>query len=202
MKPPADAADRPLSERTLDDLLAESVRFHGDLCPGQVLGVRMTVAGCRELGIDRPRDAGKRLVVIVEIDRCAVDAIQALTGTSLGRRTLRFLDYGKTAATFVDRASDTAVRVAAREDARRAVPAGERDPRQAQIAAYRTMPETHLLRIDRVEVSRAWLDPPRVRVACDVCGEGVHYEREILVGGRALCRACTGDRYYSPPADA
>ena len=84
-------------ERDFDDLRDVAVRFHGHLCPGQVLGVRMALAGCREAGLTDPRAAGKALVVIVEIDRCATDAIQALTGVSLGKRTLRHLDFVCTA---------------------------------------------------------------------------------------------------------
>ncbi len=190
-----------LAGRHFGDLLEEAVRFHGHLCPGQVLGVRMTLAGCREVGIDRPRSAGKRLVVFVEIDRCATDAIQALTGVSIGKRTLKHLDYGKMAATFVDVESSRAVRVGAREEAR--ARAGEwapdvADGRRAQIAAYRVMPEAELLTITPVVIAPGWLDRRRVRVSCDACGEGVNYQREVVKGGRALCRPCaTGDRYYS-----
>src|SRR5688572_2161952 len=134
----------PLHERSFDDLLEDAVRFHGHACPGQVLGVRMARAGCREIGIDDPRTAGKSLVVFVEVDRCAVDAIQALTGVSLGKRTLKFLDYGKAAATFVNTVTGRSVRVAARESARaRAAQLmlAERDARRAMIAAYRVMEE-------------------------------------------------------------
>ncbi|MBI2544417.1 MAG: formylmethanofuran dehydrogenase subunit E family protein, partial [Candidatus Rokubacteria bacterium] len=84
------------------ELLREAVAFHGHLCPGQVLGVRMAMAGCRALGVAEPKGMGKNLVVFVEIDRCATDAIQAVTGCSLGKRTLKHVDYGKMAATFVN----------------------------------------------------------------------------------------------------
>ena len=104
--------------RQFDELLQEAVAFHGHLCPGQVLGIRMAVAGCRALQIDEPKAMGKGLVVFVEIDRCATDAIQAVTGCSLGKRTLKHMDYGKMAATFVNVPAGEAVRVAARDDAR------------------------------------------------------------------------------------
>jgi formylmethanofuran dehydrogenase subunit E len=189
----------PIHDRAFDDLLAEAVAFHGHLCPGQVLGVRMTIAGCRALSLAHPRRAGKRLVVLVEIDRCATDAIEALTGVSLGKRTLKHVDHGKTAATFVDTLSGAAVRVAAREEARAlarlAVPA-EPDPRRAQTAAYRTLPEHDLLKLQAVTVDPAWLPRRRVRVTCAACGEAVHYQREVRVCDRVLCRACAGDRYY------
>ena len=129
---------RDLADWPFDDLLDEAIRFHGHRCPGGVLGVRMALAGTREVGVPAPQDAGKGLVVFVEIDRCATDAIQALTGVSLGKRTLKHLDYGKMAATFVNVSTSVAVRVVARESARHRVTEwapGELDPRRAQIVS-------------------------------------------------------------------
>jgi formylmethanofuran dehydrogenase subunit E len=190
----------PIWARAFDELLAEAVRFHGHLCPGQVLGVRVAQAGCRVLGIAHPRAAGKRLVVFVEIDRCAADAIQALTGVSVGKRTLKHVDFGKMAATFADAVTGDAVRVAARDDARERAGAWaphEADPRRAQVAAYRVLPEPLLLRLERVRVAPGWLDRKRVRVSCQRCGEGVNYERHLTADGQPICRACAGARYYT-----
>jgi formylmethanofuran dehydrogenase subunit E len=196
----APLTDVPLWEQAFEALLTEAVAFHGHLCPGQVLGVRMAIAGCRELGFPFPRSAGKRLVVLVEIDRCATDAIQTLTGVSLGKRTLKHLDYGKMAATFADVLTGDAVRVVARDDAR--VHATEWaphevDPRRSQVAAYQVMPESVLLTLQRVTVKPGWLDRKRVRVLCAACGEGVNYERAVTVDGATLCRPCGGDTYYA-----
>lgn len=196
---PGTIATTPILARSFDDLLAEAVSFHGHMCPGQVLGVRMTLAGCRAIGVDDPRTAGKSFVVIAEIDRCATDAIQALTGVSLGKRTLKYVDFGKMAATFVNADSGASVRVAAREEARaramRLAPA-ERDPRQAQTLAYRIMNERELLSVTPVTVSPALLHRSRARVVCQACGEGVNYEREVHRDGLVLCRACAGEAYY------
>ena len=200
MTPTVAVAETPLSERPFDDLLEEAISFHGHLCPGQVLGVRMAMAGCREVGIPLPRRVGKGLVVFVEIDRCATDAIQALTGVSLGKRTLKHMDYGKMAATFVNVASGSAVRISARDDARRLAALfapDERDPRKAQILAYRVMPELALLTVEPVVVNPGWLDRRRVRVFCQECGEGINYQREVTGDGRTLCRPCGGERYYT-----
>ena len=204
MTPAIALAEAPLAQRPFDELVEDAVAFHGHLCPGQVLGVRMAVTGCREVGIPLPRRAGKGLVVFVEIDRCATDAIQALTGVSLGKRTLKHLDYGKMAATFVNVAGGAAVRVSARDDARTLAPSyapGEADARQAQIQAYQVMPEAALLSIEPVVVNPGWLDRRRVRVLCEECGEGINYQRELTAGGRILCRPCGGEGYYSarPP---
>lgn len=187
--------------RSFDTLLQEAVAFHGHLCPGQVLGVRMALAGCGAVGIEEPKSLHKGLVVFVEIDRCASDAIQAVTGCSLGKRTLKHLDYGKMAATFVNVATGSAVRVVARDDARERAGAyapGVKDPRTAQIVAYRVMPEAELLRQEPVVIQPGWLDRPRVRIACQVCGEGVNYGREMISDGLTLCRACFSGAYYVP----
>lgn len=179
--------------RPFDELLADAVAFHGHLCPGQVLGVRMAIEGCRALGINEPKTMGKSLLVAVEIDRCATDAIQSVTGCSLGKRTLRFLDYGKMAATFVSVIARRAVRVVARDDARERAGAyapGVTDPRQAQLEAYRAMPAVELLRVRAAAVRPEWLDRRRVRVFCRLCGEGVNYGREVVSDGLTLCRPC------------
>lgn len=140
----------------LEELLAQSAALHGGHpCAGQVLGVRMAMAGCRGVGLDDPKKT-KQLIVYVEIDRCAADAIQAVTGCKLGKRTLKHVDYGKMAATFVNIASSRAVRVAAREStretARRYAPDAA-DSRTAQIQTYKEMPEEELLTMGPVSVS-------------------------------------------------
>ena len=184
--------------RTFEALLDEAVRFHGHMCPGQVLGVRMALTGCRAIGIEEPKAAGKRLAIFAEIDRCAIDAIQSVTGVSLGKRTLKHMDYGKMAATFVHVERDVAMRVVARDDARAHAPEwapGVTGDRNIQIEAYRVMPEETLLTITPVKVAPGWLDRRRVRVFCDVCGEGINYEREVHIAGLTVCRPCAGQGY-------
>src|SRR5574341_472382 len=141
--------------RPFADLLDETTKIHGHMCPGQVLGVRMAMAGCREVGIDEPRGS-KSLIVFVEIDRCATDAIQAVTGCSLGKRSLKYVDYGKMAATFLNTTTGEAVRVVALEESRERATAyvpDEPDRHRAQTIAYQTMPEDELLRLEAVRVS-------------------------------------------------
>lgn len=185
--------------RVFEELFKEAVAFHGHACPGQVLGVRMALAGCRALEIDEPKLLHKGLVVFVEIDRCATDAIEAVTGVSLGKRTLKFFDFGKMAATFVRVDNGSAVRVAAREEARDLVrqyaPAHE-ELRAAMFEGYQVMPDAELLRIETVQVRPGWLDRRRVRVSCDRCHEGINYEREVRLNGLTLCRPCVGESYF------
>src|ERR1700756_50362 len=106
---------------SLDEYLREAEIAHGHLCAGQVLGVRMAMAGLFRLGIEDPRGVDrKRLVTYVEIDRCATDAVVVVTGCRLGKRALKFRDWGKVAATFVDLETGKAVRIAAKESSKQA----------------------------------------------------------------------------------
>src|SRR5919107_1797332 len=133
---------------SLDELLVECERLHGHICPGQLLGVRMALLGCRLIGIDDPRGADrKRLIVWVEIDRCMADAVSAVTGVRLGRRSLKYLDYGKVAATFLNLSDDSAVRILALDESRAAAdslyPQVE-SRKERQMLAYRELEDERL----------------------------------------------------------
>jgi formylmethanofuran dehydrogenase subunit E len=187
--------------KSLDEYLVEAERNHGHMCPGQVLGVRMAVSGCQAVGIEEPK-VGKRLIVFVEIDRCAADAINTVTGCRLGKRTLKFRDFGKLAATFLNTETNQAVRVVAlessRELARQCFPALSTKKEQ-QLAAYKTLPDEKLFRFQHVRVALPDADRPGhplARVTCEECGEGVNDRREVLSDSRVLCRGCAGARYY------
>jgi formylmethanofuran dehydrogenase subunit E len=139
---------------SFEELLAESVEFHGDICPGLVLGVRMAMRGCRELGIENPREETKRLIVYVEIDRCAIDAIQVVTGCNLSRRTMKYVDYGKLEATFVDLHTRDMVRLVVGEGVQRKAALHHREEgwtkREAEAVAYKTMPDEELFYVERI----------------------------------------------------
>jgi formylmethanofuran dehydrogenase subunit E len=160
----------------------------------------MAMVGCREVGIDEPKGC-KKLVVYVEMDRCATDAIQAVTGCSLGKRTLKFLDYGKMAATFINLETHQSWRVIARDDARDHVSSYVDDctnRRAAEKAAYEVMPEDLLFRVQSIEVQIPEEDMPGVRsgrVLCRQCGEGINFKREITVGEHVLCVPCFQGTY-------
>jgi formylmethanofuran dehydrogenase subunit E len=187
--------------RDFQSLLQTATERHGHLCAGQVLGVRLALRGLSELGIDPEREP-KRLIVWVEIDRCAADAVATVTGCSLGKRTLKYLDYGKMAATFVDTQTDRAVRVVALDSARERAwtyaPAGL-SKGAAQLAAYQAMPDAELFNLQWVHVAIPEFDRPGHplrRVECVRCGEGINDGREIVRDGETLCRACANQAYY------
>jgi formylmethanofuran dehydrogenase subunit E len=162
----------------------------------------MAMLGLKSIGIDDAVKARKRLLTFVEIDRCATDAVSLVTGCRLGKRSLKYLDYGKVAATFVDLETGRAVRVAARDDARaqaKAMFPAMSDPSQAQLEAYKVMENDDLFSLQAVRVKLKPEDlpgRPRSRVTCAQCGEGVNDGRERRRGDRVLCRSCAGERYY------
>ncbi len=188
---------------TLDDYLREAEHAHGHLCAGQVLGVRMAMLGLEKLGIADPRGKDrKRLVTFVEIDRCMTDAIALVTGCRLGKRALKFRDWDKVAATFVDLTTGRAVRIVARESskalARRLHPELA-DKNRQQMLAYREMAADDLFEVQTVRVELPPEEFPGYkgkRVVCVACGEGVNFRREVRRDGQVLCRACAGERYY------
>src|ERR1700677_2022047 len=189
--------------KSLDEYLREAEQAHGHLCAGQVLGVRLAMLGLEKLGIDDPRGKDrKRLVTFVEIDRCATDAIAVVTGCRLGKRALKFRDWGKMAATFVDLSSDKAIRIAAKESskalARQLHPEIE-NKNQQQMLAYREMSEQDLFTRQWVKVTLPPEELPGYkgeRIVCAECGEGINFQREVRREGAILCRACAGERYY------
>jgi formylmethanofuran dehydrogenase subunit E len=188
---------------SLDEYLTQAAQAHGHLCAGQILGVRLALAGLHAIDIDDPVRDRKRLVTFVEIDRCATDAIALVTGCRLGKRALKFYDWGKMAATFVDISTRCAVRISARDSAkdraRELFPTLEREPAQQQ--AYRTLRDDQLFDVQAVRVALRPEDLPGYkgpRVACDECGESINFHREVIAGGRTLCRSCAGERYYEP----
>jgi formylmethanofuran dehydrogenase subunit E len=188
---------------SLDEYLREAEVAHGHLCAGQVLGVRLAMLGLEKLGIEDPRGKDrKRLVTFVEIDRCATDAIAVVTGCRLGKRALKFRDWGKMAATFVDVTTGKAIRIAAKESSKtlaRSMHPEIESKNQQQMLAYREMAEDDLFTKQWVKVEIAAEEFPGYkgdRIVCAECGEGINFHREVVRDGRVVCRACAGERYY------
>jgi len=191
--------------KSFDEYLHDAEVAHGHLCAGQVLGVRMAMLGLQKLGIDDPHGKDrKRLVTFVEIDRCATDAVAVVTGCRLGKRALKFRDWGKMAATFVDVDTNHAIRVSAKESskavARQMHPEIE-NKNQQQMLAYREMSDTDLFSLQWVKVELPPEEFPGYkgeRIVCENCGEGINFRREVRRDGKTLCRACAGESYYQP----
>ena len=195
-----------LSGRSFETLLAESVARHGHLCAGQVIGVRMAMLGCRCIGIEDPKAPAhrKKLITFVEIDRCATDAIESVTGCRLGKRTLKYMDFGINAATFFNLDTASAVRVVSTESSRRLAPVyapEEKTLKKQQLEGYKRMPDDLLFTVQRVTVDLPEWEmpgPPRRHAVCDICGQVVRDGKEIKQNSKTLCRPCGQACYFHP----
>jgi formylmethanofuran dehydrogenase subunit E len=190
-------------------LLESSAEAHGHLCPGQVVGVRMAMLGCRMIGLEEPRrhDQIKKLIVYVEMDRCTADAVAHVTGVKLGRRSLKFMDYGIMAATFVNLATGEAYRVVSTEAARSLASAYApeiADKSLQQLKAYKRMPDSVLFRVQKVRVKINECDlpgPTRYKAFCSRCGQVVRDQREVIQDGSVLCKPCAKESYFTDAAE-
>jgi formylmethanofuran dehydrogenase subunit E len=190
----------------IDDLLEQHERTHGNLCPGSLLSLRMAALGCALVGTEDPRGVDRnKLVVWIEIDRWLADAVEAVTGARLGKRTLKFLDYGKLAATFLNVETGEAVRIVALESSRRLADLRHpeiEDKYERQMRTYREAAEEELFEVTPVKIHLREKDAPghpRSRVICRKCGEGVNDGREVsLPDGITLCRPCVYGPDYQP----
>ena len=202
-------ANEKTEAQTFEELLAGSVAAHGHLCPGQVVGVRMAMLGLRLLDFEAPPTYPqlKQLIVYVEMDRCTGDALAQVTGVKLGRRSLKFMDYGIMAATFINLTTGRAFRIISTEESRELAhlfDPHEPDKRRAQLAAYRLMPDSVLFKVQEVKVDLSPFDmpgPTRRKATCVRCGQVVRDHREVVKDGLCYCRPCAGGAYFKEPKD-
>ena len=193
------------SVQTFEDLLAGSVAAHGHLCPGQIVGVRMAMLGLRLLNFQAPPTYPplKQLIVFVEMDRCTGDAVAFVTNVKLGRRSLKYMDYGIMAATFINLATNQAFRIISTEESRDLAALyapGEPDRRQQQATAYKVMPDSVMFRVQEVKVNLSPFDmpgPTRQKATCMKCGQVVRDNREVRQNGFVYCRPCALGAYFT-----
>ncbi len=184
--------------RSIEELFEQYERTCGNLCPGVVLGLRMAALGCSLVGLEDPGTAARnKLIVWVEIDRWLADAVEMVTGARLGKRTLKFLDYGKLAATFLNLDTSQAVRIVALESSRALADLRHREiegKHARQMRVYREATDEELFAFNFVDVRLKEIDAPghpRSRVICRKCGEGVNDGRDVRIDdGSTLCRPC------------
>lgn len=190
-----------------ESLLENSVKHHGHLCAGQVIGVRMSMLGLKLIGVDLPieKKIRKKIMVYVEIDRCATDAIQSVTGCSMGKRTLKFRDYGINAATFLNLETGVAYRIVSTEESRKLADRyapQEETPSMRQLIGYKQMPDEELFDVAPVAVNLENFEmpgPPQTKAVCSKCGQVVRDGRQVVKRLKTLCRPCAGMAYFTNP---
>lgn len=177
--------------KTFLEDLEESVAYHGHLCSGQILGVRMARLGLSQLGIEDPKTF-RDLVVYVECDRCLTDAIGTVTGCKLGKRSLKWLDYGKAAATFLNTQTGEAVRIY--RETRLYPPEGE-----DLISFFEKISDEEMFSVTQVKVDYQPEDlpgKPLDAMTCPVCKEEVIDGRQVEHNGIFMCKGCACGAYY------
>jgi formylmethanofuran dehydrogenase subunit E len=188
---------------TLDGLLEQTAALHRHLCPRQVLGLRMGMLAGERLEVDLPQ-TDKRVFVFMETDGCTCDGVAVASGARVGRRTMRMMDFGKVAATFVDTFTGAAVRIWPHPASRlRAVAAAPDAPDRwhAQLLGYQRLPAEEILEAEPVQLTvdlAAIISRNGLRAACAACGEEISNGREVMRHGQELCRACAGEAYCRP----
>ncbi|MEG1549544.1 MAG: FmdE family protein [Ruthenibacterium sp.] len=179
---------------TFREDLARATAYHGHLCSGQILGVRMARMALRFLQIDEPLTC-RDLILFVETDRCIADAAGTVTGCKIGRRRLKWMDYGKTAIALLDIGTGKAVRIHRKE--RIFAPDGAEG--EAMIAFYETIPDETLFTATEVAISLRAVDLPGKPLdvaVCEICKEEVLDGRQIVVDGHVFCKGCHDGHYY------
>lgn len=190
--------------KSFEELLDSSALAHGHICPGQAVGVRMAMMGCRLIGLNDPSrpDQIKKIIVYVEMDRCAADAVAHVSGVKLGRRSLKYVDYGIMAATFLNLETGDAFRVISTEASRDLSPiyaSHVAEKSEQQLEAYKRMPDSVLFRVQKVKVNLSEFDmpgPTRRKATCSRCGQVVRDHREVMVDGEVSCRPCANGAYF------
>ena len=186
----------------LHELLKISASRHDHLCPRQVLGVRIGLAGLKAIGLTAPMSPHKAALIIIETDGCFADGVEVATGAAVGHRTLRVADLGKIAAVFANVKTGQTIRLAPALDVRQSALAyapGVKKKYYAQLKGYQVMPDEELFNFQEVELDPALgalISRPGVRAKCTHCGEEIINERQLWIDGKVVCLACAGQGYY------
>lgn len=177
--------------RTFEEDLQLAITFHGHLCAGQVLGTRIARLGLKQFHIESPEQY-RDLIVFVEADRCLADAVSSICHCTLGRRRLKWMDYGKMAATFYDIQSNKAFRI---HNSNRVSPEKGEDV----VAFFNQFTDEELFTVQAVEVDIRPEDlpgKPMQSIWCVKCSEKVHDGRHVVQDGQNLCKVCAGISTY------
>lgn len=181
-------------KRSFEEDLQRAVAFHGHMCPGQVIGTRMARLAMTYFGIE-DADTYRDLIAFVECDRCLADAVISVSNCHLGKRRLKWYDYGIMAASFYDIASDRAIRITQRPG----VPKAPHD-KQEMLGFFAGLSDAELFLVHEVELPdfKEFDLPgrPRKTQVCEVCGERIHDGRGVERDGHTYCRRCAGEHVY------
>ena len=186
--------------------LDEVVKFHGHVCPGLVLGYRVSAFALKELG---KKASDEEIVAIVENNSCAIDAVQVMTGCTFGKGNLIFRDYGKQVYTFIKRPSGKAIRISIDwtpppetekgKEIWQKYMKGERSNtvmkavhkrKTRKINSILKTRDEDLFKVKNIKVSLP--DEAKIyqSVRCEKCGEKTMEPRLRIKNGKMVCMPC------------
>ena len=185
-------------EKGIPSDLAECIDFHGHLCPGIIIGYLAAKIGMKKMRWKRAED--EEIVCIVMSDGCAVDAIQHMTGCTMGKGNLIFQDYGKMVFIFLKReegGSGKGIRISLQVPSRwKKMKRSKHATREKAALGLLERSEDKLFKIQKIKdypiPERARIFPSRI---CDSCGELTMEPRLRISEGKLLCPECAPENY-------
>ncbi len=195
-----------MKPRISEDELKAVIAFHGHWCPGLATGIRVSEIALEEFG----RSSDEEIVAVAESDNCAVDAVQFLTGCSVGKGNLILKNIGKMAFSFYRRSDGKALRIVSRSNVARGTSDEYRELQDKKNQGTITSKEAARLQELRQEHCASILEsdindlfvlkeplepvppfaPMKKSLVCDECGEMFMETRARLSDGRTLCPPC------------
>ncbi|MCJ2163508.1 MULTISPECIES: FmdE family protein [unclassified Pseudodesulfovibrio] len=189
-----------------EEIIEQTISFHGHSCPGLTIGIRAAELAMRELG--NPNEI--EMVAVSETDMCGVDAIQFLTGCTYGKGNFLHRDFGKIAFSFFDRKTGKGLRALLNPDIRAGMDTelaalmAKQDQGSAtrdeldRIVELRTLLKERFMELeleDMFDVTQLKEGLPRpamilASLTCDCCGETVMESRTRRFSGKTVCIPC------------
>jgi formylmethanofuran dehydrogenase subunit E len=182
-------------DRDFEEQLEKAVNFHGHICGGIVIGTKMAMYAMKLLDMELNKK-DKDLMVFVEIDRCMADAVQSVTGCSLGKKSLKHMEYGKFASTFYNVSTGKGIRIT---DVDANKDNSIEESTEELIERFKNTKNEELFKVQNVKIR---LDSNELggshgdRAFCSLCKERVMDNMHILRNGKIFCKSCAEKSYY------
>ncbi|HHU89682.1 FmdE family protein [Bacillota bacterium LX-D] len=159
----------------------KAVEFHGHSCPGLAIGYKAAEAAKEKMGITFASD--EEVVCVTENDACGVDAIQLLTGCSIGKGNLIYRGTGKMAFSFFNRKNGESLRMIIKPFK------GEMDRKERQEYILNS-PVDEIF--DFMKPAFSLPETARIftSVVCESCGESAPEHKMRLQDGKKVCLDC------------
>lgn len=186
--------------------LEMAVQFHGHICPGLLMGIRVAEFAQKQLGIGQ--DIDEEIIAVVETDSCGVDAIQAILGCTFGKGNLIYRDYGKNVYTIASREKQRALRIAqkfraqkSQESLRYRELAQKMDLTDDELAekenligiifeTIMSMPFEEMFNWQEIDFEFPEKAKLHATIQCAVCGEGVMDIKAVERKQGLICPGC------------